>query len=73
MSVVTTHAVYQPTGSPAPDLSWGDMLSIANLSLAGGSSFFRPGPPARSALYGASELCPAHDLSTVNGTHVYVP
>ena len=35
---VPTHGVYQPTGGPAPDLSWGDLLSIANLQLAGGSN-----------------------------------
>ena len=38
MSVEPTHGVYQPTGSPAPDLSWGDLLSIAYLSLTGGSN-----------------------------------
>ena len=38
MSVEPTHGVYQPTGSPAPDRSWGDLLSIANLSLTGGSN-----------------------------------
>ena len=43
MSVEPTHGVYQPTGSPAPDLSWGDLLSIAYLSLAGGSKWKRGG------------------------------
>ena len=36
MSVEPTHGVYQPTGSPAPDRSWGRMLSIAYLLLAEG-------------------------------------
>ena len=37
MSVETTHGVHQPTGSPAPDLSWGDLLPIDYLQLTGGS------------------------------------
>ena len=40
MSVEPTHGVYQPTGSPAPDRSWGRMLSIAYLLLAGDSTLF---------------------------------
>ena len=38
MSVEPTHGVYQPTGSPALDLSWDDLLPIDYLQLTGGST-----------------------------------
>jgi hypothetical protein len=38
MRVQPTHGVYQPTGSPALDLSWDDLLPIDYLQLTGGSS-----------------------------------
>ena len=39
MSVEPTHGVYQPTGSPALDLSWDDLLPIDYLQLTGGSTY----------------------------------
>ena len=38
ISYEPTHGVYQPTGSPALDLSWDDLLPIDYLQLTGGSS-----------------------------------